>query len=284
MHTIERDTHSSALPSEPVNDRPIGIFDSGIGGLTVAKAIAETLPCERFIYFGDTAHLPYGDKSVDAVKKYAHHITRFLVEKQCKAIVIACNTASAHAYEALRRQQPSIPIINVIDPTVDHCAAQQSSGKIGVIATKGTIQSGVYKQKILEKNSHLEVVSLATPLLVPMIEEGVFDPAILQAVLHNYLSDKVLKDIRTLILGCTHYPLIKSEVRAFFRAKVAVVDSADAVAQCTKKQLQKRGGLSTEKIRPHQFYVSDYTLAFENTSKLFFGEAIDLKAARIWEE
>lgn len=266
-----------------MNNKPIGIFDSGVGGLTVAKAIAEALPNERIIYFGDTAHLPYGDKSRDSVKGYSTRITSFLLAKGCKAIVIACNTASAHAYAELKKYYPKVPIINVVNPTVTYCTDKYTSGKIGVIATRGTIKSRIYPRKIAKKNPKLEVPQAAAPLLVPMIEEGFFNNNISQTIINSYLSTKNFKGINALILGCTHYPLIKGEVQNYFKGKVEVIDSASVVAQFTKKLLIKEGLEATEKLGEDQFIVSDYTKSFEETSKLFFGSKIHLSEERIWD-
>lgn len=266
-----------------MENKPIGIFDSGIGGLTVAKAIKEVLPDEQIIYFGDTAHLPYGDKSKDSVSSYSKRIAGFLLAKGCKAIVIACNTASAHAYSDLKKFYPKVPIINVIDPTVKYVTEKYDSGKIAVIATKGTIKSRIYPRKIIKKNPGLKVPQAAAPLLVPMIEEGFFNNNISQTIINSYLSPSNFKGIKALILGCTHYPLIKNEVENFFNGKVEVIDSASVVAEFTKKTLKKRGLLTNEKRRQDQFYVSDYTKSFEDTSKLFFGKTIHFEEERIWD-
>ena len=266
-----------------MDNRPIGIFDSGIGGLTVAKAIAEELPNEQLVYFGDTAHLPYGDKSKESVRAYSNRIAGFLLTKGCKAIVIACNTASAHAYSELKKFYPKVPIINVVNPTVNYCALKYDQGKIGVIATKGTIKSRIYPRKIVKRNPNLEVPQNAAPLLVPMIEEGFFNNNISQTIINSYLSAKNFKNISALILGCTHYPLIKEEVEQYFQGEVDVIDSASVVALHTKKILKKEG-LESDHIRKENlFYVSDYTESFEETSKLFFGQKIDLREELIWD-
>lgn len=264
-------------------NKPIGIFDSGIGGLTVAKAIAEALPNETIIYFGDTAHLPYGDKSKESIIGYSKRITAFLLVKECKAIVIACNTASAHAYAELKIEFPNVPIINVIDPTVDYCLSKYQTGKIGIIATRGTIKSRIYPRKINKKNPNLEVPQAATPLLAPMIEEGFFNNNISKTIINSYLSNKNFDDIDALILACTHYPLIKKEVIAFFKRPVDVIDSATVVAEYTKKMLNDLKINSDKKTDENLFYISDYTESFEETSKLFFGGKIALKEERIWD-
>jgi glutamate racemase len=266
-----------------MDKRPIGIFDSGIGGLTVAKAITEALPNESIIYFGDTAHLPYGDKSKESVKGYSKRITSLLLAKGCKAIVIACNTASAHAYTDLKKFYPKVPIINVVNPTVNYVAEKYDDGKIGIIATKGTIKSRIYPRKIIKKNPNLEVPQAAAPLLVPMIEEGFFNNNISQTIINSYLSTKNFGDIQALILGCTHYPLIKAEVENYFTGDVEVIDSATVVAEFTKKLLKKEGIQSSSKEGKNKFFVSDYTKSFEETSKLFFGEKIHFAEERIWD-
>ncbi|MBL7899298.1 MAG: glutamate racemase [Crocinitomicaceae bacterium] len=264
-------------------NRPIGIFDSGIGGLTVAKAIKKALPNETIIYFGDTAHLPYGDKSKESIISYSIRITQFLIEKKCKALVIACNTASAHAYSDLKAKFPELPIINVVDPTVDYCLEKYKKGKIGVIATRGTIKSRIYPRKLNKKNPKLEVPQTATPLLAPMIEEGFFNNKISKTIINSYLSTKNFNKIDALILACTHYPLIKKEVIAFFKRPVEVIDSATVVAEYTKKTLKNLKLLNKKKSANDTFYISDYTESFEETSKLFFGNVIDLKEERIWD-
>lgn len=264
------------------NDSPIGIFDSGVGGLTVAKTISQVLPNESIIYFGDTAHLPYGDKSKESIQNYSIRITQLLIDKGCKAIVIACNTASAHAFSTLNEKFPNIPIINVVDPTVELCTKKYPNGKIGVIATKGTVKSRVYPRKIQKINPKIEVPQNATPLLVPMIEEGYFNNNISKTIIHSYLSSKNFKDIDALILGCTHFPLIKKEVESYFKKNVEVIDSASVVAKYLKDVLKKNNLLSDKKVEKNLFLVSDFTSSFEKTSKLFFGEKIQLKEMRIW--
>ena len=175
-----------------MSKNPIGIFDSGIGGLTIAHAIKIKLPNESLIYFGDTKHLPYGEKSEQAIKDYSLKIAEFLKNNNCKAIIIACNSASSAAYYHIKKNINSIPIFNVIDPIVSFISKKYFNKKIGVIGTKATIQSGIYENKILEKNSSLSVASLETPLLAPMIEEGFFNQEISSTIIKNYLNNKKL--------------------------------------------------------------------------------------------
>jgi glutamate racemase len=270
--------------------QPIGIFDSGIGGLTVAKAITKLLPNEKIIYFGDTAHMPYGEKSADAIKHYSIKIAEFLKYKNCKMIVIACNTASAAGYRAVVKHTGMKDlIVNVIDPAADYVVKHFYRKKIGVIATKRTVSSNVYAKRIARLDAVTDVVQLATPLLAPMIEEGFYNNKISQTIINSYLSKSKLNTIDALILGCTHYPLIKNEIQKFYGKKVAVVDSSEVVAQYVKTVLEKHGLLNpgtkfglAKAVR--QFYVSDYTQSFEESSKIFFDEKVKLKQFNIWED
>jgi len=266
-------------------EQPIGIFDSGIGGLTVANAVSRHLPNERIIYFGDTAHLPYGDKSQELIRSYAVRITDFLLtEKKCKAIVIACNTASAAAYEILRDKfKGAVPVINVIDPMVEAVIADDTISKVGIIATKTTIASGVYQEKLNRRKPSLQFSALATPLLASMIEEGFYNNSISKAILESYLSNQTLKDIDALVLACTHYPLIKNEIAAYYHNRIKIFDSAEVVAIKLKWILEKEGLISTGKTEPDIFYVSDYTESFEKTTQVFYGKKIHLRYEAIRE-
>ncbi len=268
-------------------EQPIGIFDSGVGGLTVANAIKQALPDETIIYFGDTAHLPYGDKSSDSIKYYSTKISEFLLKNNCKVILIACNTASANAYntvkEFVKKKSPNVRVINVIDPVIDYVIQHPEFSKIGVIGTKSTISSGTYHNKIKKKKSALEVISLATPLFVPMIEEGFIFDDISNAIIRSYLSQKELNNINALILGCTHYPIIKNQINKFYNFKVNIIDSARIVAYNLKKILSEKKLLSRSTDTKHNFYVSDYTESFEIISKMFFEEEIHLQKIDLWK-
>ena len=252
------------------NNRPIGIFDSGIGGLTVANAINKILPNEQLIYFGDTAHLPYGDKSAESIKHYAERITDFLLTHDCKMVIIACNTASSVAYKnVVARTQGKAIAINVIDPVTEYVATQFQDGKVGVIGTKGTINSRIYVRKIQNLNKKLKVTSLATPLLAPMVEEGFYNNYISQTIIDSYLSKKSLAKIKALILACTHYPLIKHEVETYYQNRVSIIDSAEIVAKHVKKKLKGKTASSAKRRLKHHFYVSDFTGSFEKSTKIF---------------
>lgn len=261
---------------------PIGVFDSGIGGLTVAHALKEKLPNESIVYFGDTEHLPYGEKSDEAIKNFSKKIAKFLIDKDCKAIVMACNSASSVAFNVVKQQAYHIPVFNVIDPIVEVVANNCNNCKIGVIGTKTTIKSGVYRQKIQNICSAAEVVSLATPLLVPMIEEGFINEKISHQIIGNYLSNQMLANLDFLILACTHYPLIHQEISAFYNHKVDVIDSVSIVADSILSALENKGLLNTIKTPEYQFYVSNFTNSFSESAKFFFKEEIKIEQVNIW--
>ena len=268
-----------------MNNNPIGIFDSGIGGLTVANAISKAMPNETLIYFGDTAHLPYGEKSKDLIKEYSLGISQFLLEnKNCKAIVIACNTASAAAYEYLRDTHKGVfPIINVIDPIVEELVSDEAVNRIGLIATNTTIESGVYQEKLARRKPGALVKALATPLLVPMIEEGYAHDNISHTLISNYLSNQALEDIDALILGCTHYPIIKEEINEYYEGSVKLVDSTEIVAHKLKSILHKEGLEAGKRMGPNKFYISDMNPHFDKSAQRFFKESINLEHLNIWK-
>jgi glutamate racemase len=258
--------------------RPIGVFDSGVGGLTVANAIRQLLPNEKLIYFGDTAHLPYGDKSKETIMGYSARITQYLLEQNCKVIVIACNTASANAYETILAEAgDKAMVVDVINPVVEFVTKEAGYKRIGVIGTKGTINSGTYVGKIIARNPHVTVASLATPMLVPMIEEGFIFDDISNAIIRSYLSKPELSQIQALILGCTHYPIIKNQISKFFNFEVDVIDSSRIVATHLRDLLVSKGQLNPDPSPVHKFFVSDFTEYFQVISKLFFEENISLE-------
>jgi glutamate racemase len=265
-----------------VKEQPIGIFDSGVGGLTVAQAIKQILPGENLVYFGDTAHLPYGDKSAESIRSYSHRITEFLLEHNAKVVLVACNSASASAFDSLKEEfSGRVMLFDVIDPVVDYIGSRTFS-KIGVIGTKRTISSGTYEQKIREKVPATEVVSMATPLLVPMIEEGFIFDDISNAIIRTYLTNDSLRGIQALILGCTHYPIIKNQISKIFNFNIEVVDSARIVSFILRDALEKKGLLNDSGRVKDIFYVSDYTTYFEKIARMFFEGDINLKKADIW--
>ncbi len=263
---------------------PIGVFDSGIGGLTVAHALTKMLPNESIFYFGDTAHFPYGDKSTPAIQAYAIKICNVLLSQHCKAILIACNSASAAAYDLVKEYVGSRAIVmNVIDPMVAHVAQEYADKKVGLIGTKQTVGSNVYQVRVDSLNKGVQLRSLATPLLAPMVEEGFFNDNISHHVISEYLGDEVLEGIEGLILGCTHYPLLKKEISDYYQNSVDVIDGSVTVAMAMKNKLDASGLLSTQTKVKHRFYVSDYTPSFHKSSKIFFGEEVDLQPYTLWE-
>jgi len=265
------------------SNQPIGIFDSGIGGLTVAKAIHKKLPDERFIYFGDTAHLPYGDKSAVSIRNWSKSIADFLLSKHIKLLVIACNTASSVSYNTLKKHlSGKVDVIDVIRPTAQYVSKKYTKGKIGVIGTKGTINSRVYVKSIESLNDKLKVTSNATPLLAPMIEEGFFNNTISRTIIKSYLDKRTFQNIDAIILGCTHYPLIKKEITELYHNKIEVIDSAEKTAENVKQYLVKNELLAKKSNLNHQFFVSDYTDSFDTSTKIFFGKDVHLKKKNLW--
>ena len=264
---------------------PIGIFDSGIGGLTVAKAVKEVFPNEKIIYYGDTAHLPYGDKSGELITHYSVNITDFLLKHDAKVILIACNSASASAFEEVQKHVGDRALVmNVIDPVVEYVANQEGQKKVGVIGTKATVNSGMYERKLRNLSPDFDVISMATPLLAPMIEEGFIYDNISNAIIDAYLSNSPLNNLDSLILGCTHYPIIKNQIRRFYDFNVRVIDSGLIVAKELYKQLNSRNLLNHESQQSSadEFYVSDYTAMFGKISRMFFEEDIPLQQNNIW--
>jgi len=266
-----------------MKENPIGIFDSGIGGLTVAYAVNQLLPKESIVYFGDTAHLPYGDKSTAAIQSYAVKICDVLLKNNCKVILIACNSASAAAYQLVKEYVGTrAKVMNVIDPAVQYVSNKYEGKTVGLIGTKKTVQSNVYRKRLDKQSKDIELRALATPLLVPMIEEGFFDNKITHSIIENYLSDKSLQGIEALILGCTYYPLIKKEIEAYYKDSIEIIDSSKVVAEALKAYLQKNDLLSTGKEVKHTFYVSDYTHSFAETTRIFFKEQVQLEHYSLW--
>ena len=270
-----------------MDQRPIGIFDSGIGGLTVAREINAALPNEQLIYFGDTAHFPYGDKERSSILRYSTEIAKFLIEQDCKAIVIACNTASASSLGILREQLPEgFPLYDVIRPVVEHVSVNYSNKLVGIIATKGTTNSRVYPKLIKLANKNIEVTSLATPLLAPMIEEGFFNNNISSSIIASYLNKKNLLPIQALVLACTHYPIIEKEIKKLYKKtskNIDVINSAKIVATSISKNLNEKDLLATNLTSEHLFYISDFTESFQESSQIFFGKSIKLQKLHLWK-
>jgi len=265
-------------------EQPIGIFDSGIGGLTVAKAINQQLPQESIIYFGDTAHSPWGNQSASAIQYYASRISQALLDHNCKIIVIACNTASAAAFESVQNIVRNHALLfNVIDPVVNHIVKNHQNQTIGLIGTKQTIKSQAYDTRLRNKTTSIQLNSLATPLLTPLIEEGFNNTQAAQEIIQHYLSDPQFKEITALILGCTHYPLIKQQVTEFFKHKVEIIDSAQLIADVIAKQLNERDLNNKSGKQTRTFYVSHDSEFFNQTAQQFFPGDIKLQTYPLWD-
>ena len=244
---------------------PIGVFDSGVGGLTVAREIMRNLPGERIVYFGDTARVPYGSKSRQTSIRYSRQIVRFLRTQGVKAIVVACNTASALALSDIEKEI-DIPIIGVMKPGARAAAAATKNGRIGVIGTESTIRSGMYPRFIQEINPKITVVGKACPLFVPLVEEGWLKDSVTEEVARRYLGELTQEEIDVLILGCTHYPLLRSTVKKVVGGQVELVNPAYETAQELKRLLADRDLLNPgvkEEEFPYRFYVSDAAEKFK---------------------
>ena len=251
--------------------KAIGIFDSGVGGLTVLKEIVRALPQEDTIYLGDTARVPYGTKSPETVTRYSRQITSFLVGRDIKLLVVACNTASAFSLDALKEQFP-IPIVGVIEPGSRRAASVTKSGKIGVIGTEGTIRSSAYAKAIKRMNPEIEVITRACPLFVPLAEEGWVDNEVARLTARTYLGGLREEGVDTLVLGCTHYPLLKGIISEVMGDGVTLVDSAEETARTVAEILRNSGS-----IRPaaengnHHYFVTDVPAGFIRVGNRFLG-------------
>ncbi len=254
----------------------IGVFDSGLGGISVVRAIIDLLPNEHLIYFGDTARVPYGSKSEETVIRFAHQISSFLREKQVKMIVVACNTASAVALESLQ-QSFRIPIVGVIQPGSEAAIKSSKHKRIGVIGTASTIRSGAYRAAIQTLDPEMEVTAKPCPLLVPLVEENWPHDDVITQVLEKYLAPFREQKPDSLILGCTHYPYLKSIIQTVVGPEVYLVDSGEETASRVKQMLKKLNLLNLQHDDPgrHKFYVSDFPQKFEETAARFLGRPLD---------
>jgi glutamate racemase len=267
MVTATRGTNNSA---------PIGVFDSGIGGLTVARELMRQLPHESIIYFGDTARVPYGPKSPETVLRYSREITSYLRDQGVKAVVVACNTATAHALPTLREEY-DLPIVGVIEPGSRAAARATRSGNVGVIGTQGTINSRAYERAISADLPTANIVARACPLFVPLVEEGWLESDATSLIAHEYLSDFVDAKVDTLVLGCTHYPLLKRVIGETVGRQVRLIDSAEETAAETAATLRERGLERADSAEPvYRFIASDVPDQFLRVGRRFLGKAIDL--------
>lgn len=274
--------------TKSISSQPIGIFDSGIGGLTVAHAIVKQLPKENIIYFGDTAHLPYGDKSTAAIQAYSIKIAQMLLQQQCKLILIACNSASAAAYELVKEYiADKAQVMNVIDPVINYVKQHYAGKQLALIGTRQTVNSHIYKKKIDALNLNITLASYETNLLAAAIEEF-GDHPIIDHLLSVYLpheKSQSAKDqpIDALILACTHYPIIKARIIPYYKKHVDIIDPSDIVGKALKNKLEQDELLNKEGTGKQLFYISDYTASFETNAKLFFGDNIALEHYPLWD-
>ncbi len=259
-----------------MNDAPIGVFDSGIGGLTVVSAIVRALPRERVIYVGDTARVPYGPKSPETVVRYSRQIASWLLEQHVKAIVIACNTATAHALDVLQRECP-VPVIGVVQPGARAAVKATRNGHIGVIGTSGTINSGAYRRAIASLSPDAIVTGTACPLFVPLVEEGWVDHAATRLIAETYLAPMRAAHVDTLVLGCTHYPLLAPIIGDVIGTEVTLVDSAAETAAALCDVLRERGLDASGAVGDpvHRFVATDAPDAFRRVGQRFIGPVLD---------
>jgi glutamate racemase len=256
-----------------VKSAPLGFFDSGVGGLTVVRAVQELLPCEEILYLGDTARLPYGSKSPETIRQFADEDTRFLIERGVKGIVVACNTATAHALNGLREKY-QIPILGVIEAGVDAALANPAAEKIGIIATRGTIRSHAYQHALALRRTGLIIHATAAPLLVPLVEEDWIEHPATEVILKSYLDPLVDRGIDTLMLACTHYPLLIPVLRKLLPEGVALIDSASTCAEHLKKELARLDLLAPEgREGGLQVHLTDLSEEFEVLARRFLKRA-----------
>lgn len=255
--------------------QPIGVFDSGIGGLTVVRALMERLPFENIVYFGDTARVPYGVKSVETIAHYTTQIAEFLLEKQVKVLIIACNTMAAVAAQVVRDMSP-VPVLDVIEAGAVAAVAATRTRQIGVIGTPTTVNSNAYARAIQSMAADARIYSQACPLFVPLVEEGWLDHEVTRLTAQEYLKPVLAEHIDTLVLGCTHYPLLKPLLQNVMGKDVKLVDSADAMATRTAALLAQQGLVNTSSASPHyEFYVTDVPVKFQTIGERFLGRSLN---------
>jgi glutamate racemase len=253
---------------------PIGLFDSGVGGLTVLREVMRQLPNESTLYFGDTARVPYGSKSRDVITRFSLEITQFLLQEKVKMMVVACNTASAFALPVLRSRF-DVPIVGVIEPGAHAALAATQSGRVGVIGTEGTIESQAYSEAIRREKADISIFGQACPLIVPLVEEGWMDKPVALEIVKEYLTPLLSKNIDTLVLGCTHYPLLKDLLSRVAGPQVRLIDSAEETARTVGREL-KSLKLEVPSKTPvlRRFFVSDAPDKFEKIGARFLGQSL----------
>lgn len=255
----------------------IGVFDSGVGGMTVARAIEKILPNNRLIYFGDLARAPYGPKSSEAIIEYSRQNTKFLLSQGAKIIIVACNSAASVASDVLKKEF-TVPIFEVITPAVDKVVATTRTGRIGVIGTRATIKSGVYEKKIKEFDARYQVFSMACPLLVPLVEEGWLNKLETKMIIRRYLHPLKLRNVDSFVLGCTHYPLLKNLIQPRIGKRVKIIDSSEEIAAGLKGFFDSNPKFAAELSQDgnNLYFVSDVTDAAKETARRIFNRDIEL--------
>lgn len=263
-----------------MNNNPIGIFDSGIGGLTVAKEVVKRLPNESIIYLGDTARVPYGTRSKEVITQFAKELTNFLLKRNVKTLVVACNTISAVALSEIEKMSP-VPVIGVVKPAVKKALEVTKNKRIGVIGTQGTIQSKAYEDEIKSKDAVAQVFSVGCPLFVPLAEEGLHNDKVTKLVAEDYLHDLTSSRIDTLILGCTHYPLLLKAISETVGDGVKLVDSAEPTVDELINILENENMLSDGSKITHEFFVTDAPERVFKIAKHFFGSEMKNKIKKV---
>ncbi|MGC1459725.1 MAG: glutamate racemase [Steroidobacteraceae bacterium] len=263
-------------------EAPIGVFDSGIGGLTVLAALLQALPHERFVYLGDTARLPYGTKSAQTVARYAVQAAQALLGRGVKCLVVACNTASSVGLDAVRARAGGLPVIGVIEPGAQAACAATRTGHIAVIATEATVRGGAYERAILQRRADARVVQLPAQLLVALAEEGLVEGPVVAGVVTHYLGQLFAQDPPdTLVLGCTHFPPLAPAIRAVVGAQVRIVDSALTTAVAVREQLLAAGAVRSAGAQSVQFIATDGAERFARVGSRFLGRAIDAQRIEV---
>lgn len=260
--------------SKSLSKLPVGVFDSGVGGLTIVRAIRKTLPNESILYFGDIARLPYGTKSREQIQRFSEENAAFLTKLGVKALVIACNSSSSVAHDLLKRKH-DFPVLDVIQPAVEEALRNTVSGRIGVLGTQATVGSGVYSKFLKQKKKSLQVFSVACPLFVPVVEEDMWLTKVGKEIIEHYLKDLKRKKVDTLILGCTHYPLLKKEIQKYMGKQVYIVDSAEPCALSLLDALKEKELLNHQKSGAKlSIYLSDVSPHFKKVGEKFLNEKL----------
>lgn len=262
-----------------MDNRPIGFFDSGLGGLTCIPYLMKALPREKMIYFGDTARTPYGSKAISTIRSFSMQIAEFLVKHDVKMIVIACNTVSATCIEDLQKRFPDIPVVGIIQPAAERiCKICSTENKIGIIGTKVTIQSGAYKQLIHKLNAEMDIFETACPAFVPLIEEGIIQNDIMDLTIQYYMDDFILENrLDTIVLGCTHYPLIRSNIQRLYPT-MRIINPSEEIVYQIKRELAQRDMFAGDFDFENIFYASDLSENFVNMiDRIFHGTEVTVK-------